>query len=270
MPLVKVPQTQTRERRRQVLEFLRNDTVLSIRDLSKRLEVSAMTIRRDLNALQKQGVVERLHGGVHLLQSAAREMDKREVDFYIRQKIAVKEKQAIARAACRFLPKDQVIALDASTTCHYFVQAIPNDIPLTILTYSAHLPIELAGRHNLQTIGIGGILHPTSLCYLGTESENSLQQFFAHRAFLGAKGITVREGCTDANFLEVRLKSLLVQRVQELFILADHTKLGNIALSSFASLNQVHTLITDEHADPEIVQAFRDQGVEVVVAPLSP
>ncbi len=263
-------QAQTRERHNQLLEFLRNDTILSIHDLSKRLDVSPMTIRRDLDALQKQGVVERLHGGVRLPQSAAREMDKHEVSFYIRRDVAVQEKQAIARAACHLLQKEQVVILDASTTCLYFAQAMPDDVPLTILTYSAYLPIELAGRPNLQTICIGGILHPTSLCYLGTESENSLQQFFARRAFLGVKGITLREGCTDAHLPEVKLKSLLVRRVQELIILADHTKLGNIALSPFASLSQVHTLITDEKADKETVEAIRDHGVEVIVAPLSP
>ena len=88
------------------------------------------------------------------------------------------------------------------------------------------------------------------------------------RAFLGVKGFSLEEGCTDANLLEVQLKGLMVQRANELFVLADHSKLGNIALSAFAALKQVHTLITDEGADLRLVESLRGQGMRVILAPL--
>ena len=257
----------TRQRRRQLLGLLRQDTVLSVRHLSEQLGVSDLTIRRDLDALQAKGLVERLHGGAHLLQSAAREMDKHEISFYIRQGIASEEKRAISRAACRFLEQDQVVFLDASTTALCLVQILPEDLSLTIVTHSAYLPIELAGRTNLQVISTGGMFHPTSLCYLGSDAENRLRQFHAHRAFLGVKGLTPTEGCTDANRLEVQLKTQMVQQAREVIILADHNKLGNIGLSSFATLGEVSILITDEKADSKLIEAIRGLGVEVILAP---
>ena len=168
-------QAPIRNRRTQLLELLRQGGVLSVHHLSEQLGVSGLTIRRDLDALQAEGVVERFHGGVRLLHSAVREMDKREVSFYLRKGTAVEEKRAIARAALTFLEEDQVVFIDASTTCSYLVQAIPEDLRLIIVTYSAYLPIELAGQSNLQVISTGGIFHPTSLCYLGPEAENRLR-----------------------------------------------------------------------------------------------
>mgnify|MGYP000958324550 CR=1 FL=1 len=226
--------TPTRNRQAQVLGLLRHGEVISVKSLSEQLGVSELTIRRDLDVLQSDGLVERLHGSVRMLQSTIREMDKREVSFYLRLDSHVEEKQAVAQAALRFIRNDEILFMDASTTCLYLVQAIPQDITLTIVTYSAYLPIELAGRTNLQVICTGGTFHPTSLCYLGPEAENRLRLLNSHRAFMGVKGITAAEGCTDANLMDVQLKSLVAQQTRELIILADHTKLGNIGLSSFA------------------------------------
>ena len=229
--------------------------------------MSELTIRRDLDVLQDDGLVERLHGGVRMLQSTIREMDKREVSFYLRLDSHVEEKQAIAQTALRFIRNDEILFMDASTTCLYLVQAIPQEVTLTIVTYSAYLPIELTGRTNLQVICTGGTFHPTSLCYLGPEAEDRLRQLNSHRAFMGVKGITAAEGCTDANLMDVQLKGLVAQQTRELIILADHTKLGNIGLSSFAKLSQVRALITDAGAAPEAIARIRDAGVEVIVAP---
>jgi DeoR/GlpR family transcriptional regulator of sugar metabolism len=241
--------------------------VLSVHNLSEQLNVSELTIRRDIDALQAQGMVEHLHGGVQLLQASAREVDKRELSFYLRREVAADEKRAIAQAALRFISKDLVLFIDESTTCLYLAQAIP-DIPLILVTHSAFLPVELAGRTNLQVISTGGIFHPTSLCFVGPAAEHVLQEFNIDRAFMGIKGITVAEGCTDANVLDIHLKAIVAQRTRELIILADHSKLGNIGLTAFATINQVRALVTDEKSDPELVQSYRDAGVEVVIAPI--
>jgi DeoR/GlpR family transcriptional regulator of sugar metabolism len=165
------------------------------------------------------------------------------------------------------LQPDEIIYVDASTTGLYFARTIPNGLPLTIITYSACLPVELAGCPDLQVISTGGLLHRKSLCYLGQDSEQALQPLHASRAFLGAKGVDLAAGCTDALLPEIRLKALLAQRVHEVILLADRTKLGNVGLAAFASLDQVSTLVTDEGADPQIVAEIRARGVQVVIAP---
>lgn len=251
-------------RRERLLRLLQADTFASVETLSARLRVSALTVRRDLDALQEVGLVERLHGGAR----AARAMDASEISFYTRRGAQVMEKQAIARFAATMLKRDEIIQVDASTTGLYFARAIPKSLPLTLITYSACLPVELAGHTDVDVISTGGLLHRKSLCYLGEDAERALIPLHASRAFLGAKGVDLAAGCTDAFLQEIRLKAALVQHIHEIILLADHTKLGNVGLAAFASLDQVSTLVTDAGADPQIVSEIRSRGVKVVIAPL--
>lgn len=252
-------------RREKLLHLLQADTFASVESLSERLSVSPLTVRRDLDVLQEMGQVERMHGGARMVAAA---MDKSEISFLTRQEIQIVEKRAIARRAAQLLQRDDVIVVDASTSGTCFVEAIPEDLSLTLITYSAYLPVQMAGRTNLEIISTGGILYRKSLCYLGDDAEQTLSRFHGRRAFLGVKGIALQAGCTDALLPEVHLKSLLVRHVDELVILADHTKLGNVGLSAFASLSQVSTLVTDEGADPLLVEGLRDQGINVFIAAL--
>jgi DeoR/GlpR family transcriptional regulator of sugar metabolism len=252
-------------RRERLLRLLQVDMFVSVETLSSRLQVSPLTVRRDLDALQQAGLVERLHGGAR----AVRSMDASEISFYTRRGAQVMEKQAIARAAVTMLRPEEIIQVDASTTGLYFARAIPNGLPLTLITYSACLPVELAGFANLQVISTGGLLHRKSLCYLGEDAEHALEPLHASRAFLGAKGVDLTAGCTDAYLPEIRLKAALAQHVNEIVLLADHTKLGNVGLAAFASLGQVSTLVTDEGADLKLVSEIRSRGVKVIIASIT-
>jgi len=261
--------TAVRQRRAELLDLLSHQTVASNRQLVAQLGISQSTLRRDLDALEQEGLVERIHGSARFVRQPDRAMDKRELGFYTRREVAVAEKEAIARAALQFLAPDDVIMIDASTTGFYFARAIPDDISLTVITHSAYLPVELANKPNIQVICTGGMLHARSMCYVGLEAESTFQHLHAHRAFFGVKGLTLRAGCTDVSPLEVRLKTVMAKDVHELVVLADHTKLGNIALASFAPLHRVRTLISNELADPALVNAIQDMGVQVILAPLS-
>lgn len=259
-------QIQVQQRRERLLKLLQADTFASVESLSERLRVSPLTVRRDLDALQQDGLVERLHGGARVPQ-VGRIMDASEVSFYTRRGAQVVEKQSIARAAAALLQKDEVLVVDASTSGLYFARAVPGGFPLTIITYSACLPVELAAHPDLQIISTGGLLHRKSLCYLGEEAERALAPFRPRRAFLGAKGVDLISGCTDALLPEIRLKAALVRQVDEVIILADHSKLANVALASFAALEQISTLVTDDSADADFVAALRARGVKVILAP---
>ncbi len=257
------------ERQEEILQFVEKNQRATVAEIAEHFSVSVATVRRDLEALQNEGLIERIHGGARRLKRPmGRAMIKDELPFYARQKIAVAEKRAIARAAQQFVEPEHVIMLDSSTTGLYFAQAISPGLPLTIITHSAYLPVQLADRTNIQIISTGGILQPKSLTYLGLEAENMIRHFHVHRAFFGAQGVAIYEGCTDSSIQEVQLKKMMAEKAHELIVLADHTKLGNISLSSYAPLNRINILITDAGADPEMVAAFRAEGIEVILAPL--
>ena len=258
------------ERQEEILKFVEEKQRAMVAEIAEHFSVSVATVRRDLETLQNEGLIERIHGGARRLKRPiARAMIKDELPFYARQKTAVAEKQAIARIAQQFVEPEYVIMLDSSTTGLYFAQAISPDLPLTIITHSAYLPVQLADRtNNIQIISTGGILQPKSLTYLGLEAENMIRHFHVHRAFFGAQGVAIYEGCTDSSIQEVQLKKMMAEKAHELIVLADHTKLGNISLSSFAPLSRINILITDAGADPEMVAAFQAEGIEVILAPL--
>ncbi len=121
-------QNQVQLRREKLLRLLQANTFASVESLSERLYVSPLTVRRDLDALQEAGLVERMHGGARSIQVSR--MDKSEISFYTRQNTQIAEKQAIAQAALHLLAPDEVLIVDASTTGYYFARAIPNDFPL--------------------------------------------------------------------------------------------------------------------------------------------
>ena len=260
-------QNQVQQRRERLLELLVVNTFASVESLSEWLLVSPLTVRRDLDALQEQGRVERLHGGARPTASE-RIMDKSEISFYTRRGEQAAEKQAIGRAAAQLLQKDEVIFVDASTTAMFFARAIPAGLPLTIITYSANLPVDLAGSPELQIISTGGTLHRKSLCYLGEDVERVVAQYHPRRAFLGAKGVSLAAGCTDALLPEIRLKAQVMDRVEEVVLLVDHTKLGNVGLASFSALECVSTLITDEGANLDFMLALRERGINTIVVPV--
>jgi DeoR/GlpR family transcriptional regulator of sugar metabolism len=257
-----------RTRQEQLIDLLQANNFLSVRQLSEELCVSPLTIRRDLDVLQVDGLIERVHGGAKLRGDRRHGRDKNELAYFTRLEKEIDEKTAIAQAAINELWPDQVILLDSSTTGLYLAQYIPRDLNLTLVTHSAYLPVVLGDRDNLQIISTGGMLHPRSMCFLGSDAENSLTSFHAHTAFFGAKGVTPEEGCTDAHLLEIQIKARMAQQVERLVVLADHTKLGNVGLAAFATLGQVDLLITDELADAAIVAAIRNQGVQVTLAAL--
>lgn len=257
------------ERQEEILKFVEEKQRAMVAEIAEHFSVSVATVRRDLETLQNEGLIERIHGGARRLKRPiVRAMIKDELPFYARQKTAVAEKQAIARVAQQFVEPECVIMLDSSTTGLYFAQAISPQLPLTVITHSAYLPVQLADRTNIQIISTGGILQPKSLTYLGLEAESMIRHFHVHRAFFGAQGVAIYEGCTDSSVQEVQLKKMMAEKAHELIVLADHTKLGNISLSSFAPLNRINILITDAGADPEMVAAFQSEGIEVILAPL--
>jgi DeoR/GlpR family transcriptional regulator of sugar metabolism len=258
------------ERQEAILHFVEKKELAMVAEIAEQFSVSLATVRRDLETLQNEGLIERIHGGARRLkQPGTREMIKGELPFYARQESEVAEKRAIARTAQQFLEPEHVILLDSSTTALYFAQAISDGLPLTIITHSAYLPVQLAGRSNLQVISTGGILQPKSLTYLGLEAESMIRHFHVHRAFFGAQGVALQEGCTDSSILEVQLKKMMAEKAHELIVLADHTKLGNISLASYAPFKRITFLVTDEKADPDTVAAFQAEGIEVILAPLN-
>ncbi|MCB0212762.1 MAG: DeoR/GlpR transcriptional regulator [Anaerolineae bacterium] len=253
------------ERQSHILEILADRQAVSVAELSALLNVSGVTIRTDLNQLAEQGRLVRTHGGAMLLGEKTRQ----ELTFATRQQLQGDQKARIGELAASLVQPRNSILLDASTTALAVGQALKTcqDLgDLSVVTTGVWTALELLGIAHLNVILVGGNLRTITGSTTGSIARDVLNKINIHRAFLGAWGITVDHGLTEASLQEVELKQHIIERSQEVIAVVDSTKFGRVGLSTYAPVEKIDRIVTDEGAPADVVAEFRKRGVEVCIA----
>lgn len=245
-------------RERLLDELLRHGTV-GVSALSDDLQVSEATIRRDLEALEREGLLRRTHGGAILLDAATQELS-------VRQKATLlsEEKRRIGAAAAALLEDGDTIALSGGTTTLQVARSIRHGTNLTVVTNAVNVVLELAKRPGITVVSTGGRLRPNTLELVGPLAEQTLREIFVDKAIIGVNGLTPEEGLTTHDELEAVISRIMIRAARRVIVVADHTKLRRVAFARMGEIDQAQTLITDAAADPEALAALRRAGVEVV------
>jgi DeoR/GlpR family transcriptional regulator of sugar metabolism len=253
------------QRHERILAGIREHGAVRIADLTRDLDVSDMTVRRDLVELAEQGLLRKVHGGAVSPQATSHEPG-----FEAKSAIALAEKRAIARAAARLVTPGSSIALSAGTTTHLLaieIAADPRLRPLTVVTNS--LPVAEALHHardpQLETVLTGGSRTPSD-ALVGPLTEAALASLRVDQTFLGAHGVGMDTGLTTPNLAEAATNRALVAIAGRTVVLADHSKWSTTGLSVFARLDQVDVLITDDRLPAPHQDAVRDVVDQLVVA----
>ena len=249
------------ERRKTICDFLKTHKVLSVEYLSSLLGSSAMTIRRDLNYLANQGMVQRVHGGAAVVRS---EVD--EPPYTIREREMKLEKQRIGFAAASLIGEREMIIVDIGSTLLYLVRNLPLDKDITVVSNWLPVMLELNRKGPFKTIFLGGEVNFGELSVTGGYTEEMLQNFNADKLFLGVAGVSPEFGLTDYHTEEIQVKRQMIKCAKKVIVLADHSKFGRVAPLKTAGLGSVHQIITDDgitEADRRAIESF---GVEVIVA----
>lgn len=249
------------ERRAAIVKRLEAQGSVRVSDLSAQFGVTEETIRRDLEELERQKVLKRTYGGAVKATGTGFELPHAK-----RREKNAAEKAKIAKAAIRLIQEGDTISIDASTTALRLCQEMHHLSRLTVLTNSVQVLLELAGRPGINVIGTGGTLRETALSFVGPLAERTMSEHHVDKAILSCKGLSVQNGLTDSNELEVELKKLMVRSAQEVIVLADHTKFGYIGFARIATIDVIDTIVTDDGVDPKDVQPFIDAGIEVIIA----
>ena len=244
------------------MDLLEEQDVFAVEDLARRFDVSTQTIRRDLRAMEVQGLLRRTYGGA-VARGAAHSLEH---SFRSREEERKPQKEAIARAALARLVPGQTVMFDASTTVLYLARLLPSDFEGTAVINALPVGLELSRRHRLNVTFIGGTLRHTSLSFAGPLAEATLQRLFVDCAVISARGFSATHGLTEANPFEARLKELVVANAGRVLALVDSSKLGRASMMHFARVERVTTLITDSEAAQKEVDAIQACGVEVIVA----
>ena len=234
---------------------------VSVAELSERLGVSSVTVRGDLDALERAGTLVRAHGGAVPVRSG-----EGVLSFSVRQRLHVAAKERIAAAAARLVSDGDSIVLDASTTSWHLARQLLGRRDVTVLTTGLYVALELLHAPGVAVMIPGGRVWREAASLLGPWNDEILEQGHLHTAFIGGRGLTLEQGLTDANPDEVALKRKLASLVAQVNVLVDGSKLGKVAFAPCLAIDEIQRVVTDDSAPAEIVAALRERGVEVLVA----
>lgn len=249
------------ERHRLIVEEARLAGRVEVAALALRLDVTTETVRRDLTALERQGLLRRVHGGAIPVERLGFEPG-----LDARSTAQTEQKERIAKAALAELPTEGAILLDAGTTTGRLAELLPSDRELTVITNSLPIAMSLSGRPAITLLMIGGRIRGRTLATVDTWAQQALQDTFVDLAFIGTNGISVRRGLTTPDQTEAATKAAMIASARRTVVLADHTKLGVDHFARFGTLDEIDTFITDADADPGVVADIEAAGPKVVQA----
>lgn len=228
------------ERLEHILGYLREKKTATVSVLAKRLYVSEATVRRDLNELERRGLVKRLHGGVALLDGVSRELP-----LYVREQQNGESKRVIAGKAARHIQEGQVIFLDASSTAMYLIKYFEAFQSLTIVTNGLKTAQELSTL-NHRVYCTGGLMLHNSSAYVGDYAADFVRNFNADLFFFSSRGVSEEGLITDASPEETYVRKVMFQQSRKRIFLCDHSKRGKVYCYNLCSVSQTDDFITDK------------------------
>jgi ribose transport system substrate-binding protein len=248
------------ERRQRILDLLRDQPGIKVTDLAQRLGVSEGTIRNDLSALEKEGVLRRVRGGA-VLRQRHRFVSP---SFAARVQVNADAKEWIARRAADMVKDGDSILMDASTTVFAMVPHLEGLRNLTVVTNGIEIALALA-QCSHSVILVGGMVHSEGASVVGHLGEKILRDLHIKTAFTSCSGFSVDVGLTEIDMQEEQVKRQMIQGAEQVIALIDSSKFGKVDLTSFASLDQIAHILTDSRLDPQYIDQLRYTDVVLTV-----
>jgi DeoR family fructose operon transcriptional repressor len=243
------------------LDILRKQPGLRVPELAVALNVSEGTVRNDLNALEQQAFLIRVHGGAVLNQQGQFQNSS----FMRRHQQNAAAKLAIAREAALLVNDSDSILLDASSTAYYFAKALSERRRLRVITNGFEVARELAQNATNTVILIGGVVNNESSSVTGLLSEQIIEELHIQKAFLSCSGFSLERGMTEVHLGEAQLKRKAIKSAQELFGLLDSSKFGKEDLTSFALPEKINRLFTDNRLSSDWAERLKAAGIEFTI-----
>ena len=243
--------------------MLNQKSELSVKEIAEMLHVSDMTVRRDLNELERQGIIRRTHGGATLLDPSSSVRDP----YILGEQTAknVREKSMIGIKAASLVRPDETILLDSGSTTPFVARHIDKDLPLTVLCYTFTNALEFYPRKNANLILLGGFFHRDSNIFHSVENRALISNIRADKAFISTGGFDPDLGLTTYFYYEADIKREMIRSARQIILVTDSTKFGKISVTHFAGLDEVDTVITDEGISDEYREILADRGIELLI-----
>jgi DeoR family transcriptional regulator of aga operon len=247
-----------------ILTALQKDGSVTVEELSSRFGVSVVTVRRDLDMLEQQGLLHRTHGGAGSIEPLFYEPFKKDRSFQEQVERQANEKRRIGRAAAALITPGQTIAITPGTTTAEIIRGIPLDSKITVVTNTANIAMELSKRKDVNVFVTGGHLHGEWFSLVGPTAIRSLENMLIHTMFVGADGIDAQWGLSCFSADEAELNAAMIRQARRHIAVVDHTKFGTVGNWRICESSIVQTLITDTGATDDMIAPFQKLGIEVI------
>ncbi|MDW0114313.1 DeoR/GlpR family DNA-binding transcription regulator [Sporosarcina saromensis] len=247
------------ERQNKIVELLTVHKVLKISELTNRLQVSVDTLRRDVNLLTKAGKIEKIYGGVKIVETKFGESTINE-----RMISNLAQKESIAQACSEYITDGDCIYIDSGSTTYQIAKYIKNRKNLTVVTNSIPVISELM-TSDVELVIIGGKIRKNEQSVVTYDYLFNFDELNILKAFVCASGITIEKGISDYNLEEAITRKKMIERSKFVYVAADSSKFGKDVTINIAPLNKVDYLITDDEIDSTFIRSFKKAGSHLVV-----
>jgi len=242
------------DRQQQIVELITIEREIRVSELKKKFDVTEMTIRRDLEKLEQQGILRRTFGGaIQVSKDIA--LHERTVQF-------IDEKKRIGKKAASIIQAGESIYIDGGSTTLEVARFLKPDMSLTVVTNALNVAVELLEK-KIPAMMVGGIIIEKTASLVGPLAAEGLSKMAFDRVFLGATGVNVQHGFSNSNMYEADLKRLAINRASNVNVVIDFSKFGVKSLVSFADFSMVNTIFTDKIPPAEFIHCCDENDVEL-------
>jgi DeoR family deoxyribose operon repressor len=253
-----------KDRYKRIVTLLAQKGEMTVHEIAKILDVSEMTVRRDLAEMESERVVQRTHGGARIFDSSSLIGENYVVSEQTQKNH--QQKSIIGLRAASLVKPNETIFLDSGSTTPFIARYIEKELPITVLCYTLLNALEFYNRKNTNLILSGGFYDRDSTVFHGPEGNSFLKGIRADKAFISAAGVDEKLGLTTFFYFEADMKKLVIQSARQIILVVDSTKFGKTSISHFADLDQVHTVITDTGVREEDATMLRERGIDLIIA----
>jgi Transcriptional regulators of sugar metabolism len=249
------------QRREKILELIREDGHAKVMDLSRIFKVTEVTIRQDLERIEKEGLIVREHGGAYL-----KDIDSNVRNFSLQNQENIAEKIAIARKAVEFITDGDTIILDSGSTTTEIAKLLTNYRNLTVITNALNIALILGAQMGINVIVTGGEFKAPTLSLTGQKAADFFQSLHVDKLFLATAGIALKSGLTYPGISDICVKRAMIESANETFLVADSTKIGKSSFASLGALSLINYLITDSKITADDIKWLKNYDVQFVIA----
>lgn len=249
------------QRRDKILELLQEDGSAKVLDLARLFKVSEVTVRQDLEKLEKDGLILREHGGAYL-----KNIENQVSTFSLTHQENMDKKELIATKCLEFINSGDTIILDSGSTTTEIAKKLKGKKDLTVITNALNIALLLGSEPGIEVIMTGGEFKPPTLSLTGQKAADFFKGLNVQKLFLATAGISLKSGLTYPSISDIVVKKAMIEAAETTYLVADSTKIGKSAFASLGALSLIDYIITDAGIEEKYKQVFTDNEIDLIIA----